>query len=243
MQVPSWRPLKGGFVVNENRSQFYDVPLYSIPDVAHHTRVPVETMRSWVVGRNYPTGSGLRRFEPLIKLPEGDEGLLSFRNLVELWVLCAIRRYHRIKLPVIRSAVSYLRTEFGLEHPLADQRMTTEGTSLFIDHCGTFIDIGKSGQLTLRKMLETYLQRIERDKFGAARTLYPFAGKIESDQRLVWIDPTIKFGRPCVANTSIPTGIIADRFSAGEGINELADDLRLSLSQIEEAIRFEQKAA
>lgn len=53
------------------------------------------------------------------------------------------------------------------------------------------------------------------------------------------IDPFLSFGKPVLAGTGIPTGIIFHRFDVGESIAELADDYALSPEQLEEAIRYE----
>lgn len=220
-----------------------DLPLYSIPDAAHHIRVPVDTIRSWVSGRSYPTNSGSRLFAPVVERPEGGGGLLSFRNLVELWVLRAIRNDHQIPLPRVRRAVAYLRDAYGLAHPLADQVMHTDGASLFIDQFGQLINIGESGQLAMKKILEIYLERIDRDSEGLVRRLFPFSSDDAISRRVIMIDPAVRFGRPCIAGTGIPTMLVADRFLGGEGIVELAIDFGVTDDVIAEAIRYEQEAA
>jgi hypothetical protein len=41
-------------------------PAYSMVEAAHHLRMPVETLRSWVVGRLYPVAGQSKRSRPLI---------------------------------------------------------------------------------------------------------------------------------------------------------------------------------
>jgi uncharacterized protein (DUF433 family) len=53
------------------------------------------------------------------------------------------------------------------------------------------------------------------------------------------IDPYIAFGRPVLTGTGIPTAVIADRYKAGESIDELANDYEQDRFRIEEAIRCE----
>jgi uncharacterized protein (DUF433 family) len=59
------------------------------------------------------------------------------------------------------------------------------------------------------------------------------------------MDPYVSFGRPTLVGTGIPTGIVAERYKAGDSIQELAHDYDLPSSSIEEAIRceLEMKAA
>lgn len=219
----------------------FDYPGYSIGDAAHHLRLPPATVSSWAIGRSYPTASGHKRFSPVIKIADPHKGLLSFHNLVELHVLSAIRREHKVRLKEVRTAVAYLQKEFGSQYPLADQQMVTNGTDLFIERYGTLINASRHGQLAMKEVLEQYLRRIERDAKGIAIRLYPFSGRLDS--RAVVIDPGVRFGKPCIAGSGIPTALVADRFSAGETIEELARDFGRETIEIEEAIRFEQTAA
>ena len=44
-----------------------DLPAYTIRETAHHLRLPVTTVRDWLLGRTYPTTEGKRRALPVIK--------------------------------------------------------------------------------------------------------------------------------------------------------------------------------
>ena len=89
------------------------------------------------------------------------------------------------------------------------------------------------------KAIELYLTRIERDRRSHLPVrLYPFAAR-NSERKVVQIDPTVQFGRPCIVGTGVPTGLVRERMSAGETIGELADDYGVEASAIEEALRYE----
>jgi len=217
-----------------------ELPAYSIPEGAHYLRIPVATLRSWVLGRYYPTESGPRLFEPIIDLPDQHRGVLSFINLVEAHVLAAIRRKHRLPLPQVRQALHYVEKQFPSKHPLADQRFETDGLNLFVQKWGQLINISQYGQLAIRRLLEAHLRRIERDPDGLPTRLYPFTRKFEPEEpRVVVIDPFVSFGRPVIVGTGIPTAVVAERYKAGETIDELAQDYGYQRLGIEEAIRCE----
>jgi uncharacterized protein (DUF433 family) len=55
----------------------------------------------------------------------------------------------------------------------------------------------------------------------------------------VVVDPLRSFGRPALADVYVRTEVIADRYGAGDPIEEMASDYRVSPRQIEEALRFE----
>ncbi len=217
-----------------------DLPAYRLPEAGHYLRMPVATLRSWVVGRHYPTRSGKRFFRPLIELPDRRVLVLSFMNLVEAHVLDAIRREHEIPLVKVRRALDYLKRQFPSRHPLADQRFETDGLDLFVERYGSLINISREGQLAVRHLLEAHLRRIERDETGLAVRLFPFTRRRELEEpRVVVIDPRVSFGRPVLVGTGIPTSVIAERYKAGESMDQLADDYGRQRLEIEEAIRCE----
>ncbi|GAA6620667.1 hypothetical protein [Scytonema sp. NUACC26] len=75
-----------------------DIPSYSISDAARYLRIPRGTIRAWTVGRRYRITSGSNFFKPLIPIHNRRPRLLSFTNLIEVHVLRAIRKQHKIDL-------------------------------------------------------------------------------------------------------------------------------------------------
>jgi len=70
--------------------------------------------------------------------------------------------------------------------------------------------------------------------------LYPFTRKRDANEpRVIVIDPRRSFGRPVLVGTGIPTAIVAERYKAGETVDQLADDYGRARLEIEEAIRCE----
>ena len=215
-------------------------PCYSLTEASRYLLIPPATLRSWVVGRKYPTESGPRFFRPVIQLPDDVRAGLSFVNLVEAHVLDAIRRHHQVPLSKIRDAITYLRKQFSSRHPLAEQRFETDGIDLFIDKFGQLINVTQSGQIALRELLQAHLHRVEHDATGTAVRLYLFTRKRDlHEPRVVVIDPQISYGRPVLVGTGIPTAVVAERYKAGESMDELAEDYGRSRNEIEEAIRCE----
>ena len=215
-------------------------PAYSITEASRYLSIPPATLRSWVAGRKYPTDSGAKFFSPIIQLPADARAGLSFVNLVEAHVLDAIRRHHHVPLNKIREAIHYLRKHFSSAHPLAEQRFQTDGIDLFVDKFGQLINVTQSGQIALRELLKAHLHRVEHDATGNAIRLYPFTRKRDlHEPKVVVIDPHISYGRPVLVGTGIPTAIVAERYKAGESMDELAEDYGRSRKEIEEAIRCE----
>ena len=213
------------------------LPAYPLNDAARYLQMSPATLRSWVVGRSYPTARGDRFFKPLIAAPASDQKFtLSFINLVEAHVLDAIRRTHGVALPKVRRAIDYVKRDLRSEHPLAEKSFETDGIDLFVRHYG---------QLAMKTVLEAYLERIERDPSGVALRLYPFTRNrsasacVSDEPRSVVIDPGVSYGRPVLVGTGIPTAVLAERYKAGDSIKGLAEDYGVPTDEIEEAIRCE----
>jgi uncharacterized protein (DUF433 family) len=205
-----------------------DIPTYTIPDAARYLRIPAGTVRSWTVGRSYPVTEGKRFFEPLITVPQQTPRLLSFTNLIEIHVLRAIRQHHKIQLDKVRTALDFLEAQLNVTHPLAHEEFRTDGISLFIERYGTLINASAQGQTQLKAVLTQHLERIEPDDSGLAIKLYPFTRSDEAhNPRIVVIDPRIAFGRLVIDGTGIPTRIIAERYKAGDSLQDLDRRLRL----------------
>lgn len=219
-----------------------ELPAYRIPEAARYLRIPVTTLRAWVSGQRYVTASGrYRHFDPVIGLPSESPPRLSFVNLVEAHVLDAIRREHSIPLQKVRPALAYLgQLVPSSSHPLADLRFETDGVDLFIQHVGELLVITREGQIAMRQVLEGYLRRVERDAEGVVARLYPFTRKRDlHEPRAIVIDPGVAFGRPVIVGSGIATAVVAERYKAGESVDDLADDYGRSRLEIEEAIRCE----
>ncbi|MEJ7658446.1 MAG: DUF433 domain-containing protein [Hymenobacter sp.] len=177
-------------------------------------------------------------------------GGLSFLNLVELHVLAAIRRLHRVPLGKVRQAVQFVRKKVGTDYPLAEQQFETDGVDLFIRELDVLINASQHGQVAIRELVAAYLQRIERDAAGFPRRLYPLyradaetAAEVSQFPMLLSVDPTISFGRPVLATSGIAVDIVVSRYRAGDSIRDLVADYNLTEAAIEEALRYELGAA
>lgn len=215
-------------------------PAYTISEAAHYLVLSPSTVRSWSVG-----GGGYQQLiEPAARSP----ALLSFLNLAELHILAAVRRRHLVAMRKVRGAIQYLerraRNSRDRAHPLLSRHMETDGLDLFVRECGQLVNISEEGQLAMREVLDQALRRIDRDPKGVPIRLYPFTrASTDHAPAIVVVDPTLSAGRPVIAGTGLATGLIAERYKAGESVHDLARDYDRSEGEIEEAIRCELPAA
>lgn len=144
-------------------------------------------------------------------IPAGsDPTALSFTNLLEVFILTSWRRDHAAPTKELLNSVLSMRRNS---------------------------DVLESNDLPRADFCR---KRIEYNDDGAPIRFYPFTrGYGREDPKLVVIDPAVKFGRPVIAGTGVPTGTVAKFVKAGESIEELAEDYRVQPAQIEEAVRYE----
>jgi uncharacterized protein (DUF433 family) len=217
-----------------------ELPAYSIAEAAHYVSVPAATVRYWATGQG--------KYESLIEVPPGHPTLLSFLNLVEIHVLAAIRRKHSVPMPKVRAAIDYLTKisdhPADRKHALISRRLETDGLDLFIQRYGELVNISRNGQIAMKEVLSAALRRIERDDKGMPIKLFPFTrSDLKSAPTMIVIDPSVSAGRPVIVGTGLATEVIAERYKAGESIEELARDYDRERDEIEEAVRCELQAA
>lgn len=207
-------------------------PAYSPAEVAHYIAVPVSTVRYWCLGRD--------PYRPLIQPAQAQPLLLSFVNLVEIHVLGAIRRRYRVSMPKVRAALDYVEKRIRVSQPLANQRFKTDGVNLFVDHYGHLISASEQGQTGMRAVLDAALIRVEWDVRDQPVRLFPYTRKdTPPTERLIVIDPTVCGGRAVIDRTRIAVEVVAERFKAGDSIQDLVADYGCAPEAIQEAIRCE----
>lgn len=208
-------------------------PIYTIGEAARYLGIPVSTLRFWFGGNQY--------YEPVIDRPDPSDPRISFTNLVEAHILAALRSKHEVNVPAVRRATEFAREEFNIDHILIHPEIQHAAGSLFIERYGELINLSRSGQLAMKKILEKVLKRIEYDDKGPIR-VFPIVSENIDGPRIIAIDPRFAFGRPMIVDRGISTTSIAQRFNTGESIRELAEDYDLEDTEVEEALEYEPAA-
>jgi len=166
----------------------------------------------------------------------------SFLNLVEAHVLASIRRTHNVSLVKVRAALDYVKRELKIDRPLLSPKFQTDGVDLFVEELNNLLNV-TTHVYSFEEIMRAYLKRIRRDVEGVPIKLYPFLRKDDSQKpeapSPVEIDPRVAFGRPVLSGRSVPTAVLADRFKAGDSIEDLAGDFEVTSFVIQEAIRCE----
>jgi len=219
----------------------YNVPTYPVRDAAQYLRIPVGTLRSWLKGRSYSTQKGSKNFEPLIQRPDPGRPQLSFTNLVEAHVLRVIRETHQVKLAKVRTALDYMGQQLNAHHPLVMKRFQTDGVDLFVEQMDELVNVSRSGQFAIKETLKHLLTRVEWDVDGIATRFFPIIESIPTpgSDKVIFLDPSIRFGNPTIAGKGIPTKVITDLYEAGDNIEDIAHEFDCTPDQVKAAIRFD----
>jgi len=209
-----------------------DLAAYSIAEAARYLKIPPTTLRPWVAGREYPKRKGSSFFALLIATPEEHPPRLSFNNLVEAYVLRALRTQHGVSIDAVRKAIDFAAKGYSVGWLLLSPKLYTGAGDLFLEKYGQLVNLTKSGQLAMKKILEAHLKRIELDQTDLPIRFYPF---VASDARRA-------FGRPIVSRRGVSIAAIVDRIDAGETVEAVARDYDLEREEVEEAVIYAQAA-
>lgn len=215
-------------------------PAYTVPEAARYLRIPLPTIRSWVMGRDYPRRAGMARFRPVIVTPKDSSHRLSFRNLVELAALRALRTEHGLKLSAVREALQFAEKKLGTDAPLASRELFASAGELFLQRYGQLINLNRAGQLGIWAVLQGLMRRIKWDDRLPVSFFPPVPNRPESQS--VMLDPTVSFGRPVLARLGITTSVIVDRINAGEQPAAVAKDYGATQDEIMDALAYERAA-
>lgn len=220
-----------------------NAPAYTVAEAARYLRLSSATVRSWFVGRAYPTTRGLGQFAPPLKPARRKPPTLSFSNLIEAHVLRSLRTDHGVPLQAVRQALAFAEHELGIDQLLLREELRAAAGQLFLDRYGELVNLSASGQLAMRKLFEAHLRRVEWGPLQYPVRLYPFLLSEEpTDARPILIDPKIAFGRPVIHDGFISTTTIVERLDAGEAVEDLAADYKISREAIEHAVLYERAA-
>jgi len=215
-----------------------EIPNYTIEEAARYLLVPVSTVRYWTIGE---AGAA-----PLTTIFSRKPPLLSFKNLVELYVLQTLREIHDIGLSQIRRSVEELRIEKPSKFPLADYQLATRGRKIYLEGDDEeLVNLTVGGQHAFKLILNPFLKRVERNAKGIAERLFPFTSRLHQQNpdrapRFVVIDPHVSFGMPVLVNSRISTAFLMSRKKGGTSVPQLARDYGRSEDEIEEAISLEE---
>jgi uncharacterized protein (DUF433 family) len=163
---------------------------------------------------------------------------LSYFQLVEVAFVAVMRRMG-LKLDAIKNAREYIAQQLNSEFPFVEHRFKVDGQRIIMD-LAQFINgapknklvvVSEGGQLAWQEILGRKFEEFDYSKGLAVR--WHVAGRGSP----ILIDPQIAFGAPAIRG--VPTWAIKGRETAGESVEDIADDFNLKVPEVKKAIEFE----
>ena len=170
----------------------------------------------------------------------GYQMVITFEDLISMRVISFMRSLG-ISFHSIHEAHSWLKKTTGHPRPFATELLWLDelgAMRIYAEIENILAVANRGGQLAFIVLIKDKLIPVHNmtfDEFGIASSWSP--------ENCIKIDPTIQFGRPCIAGTRIPTSDIAGMFWAGDSPGFLSSSYELPVEQIECAIAWEEKLA
>ena len=218
------------------------MPRYTFGEAAGYLGLPESTIKSWFVGMPYGTAPNVKRMEPI--LAPASKDLLSFYDIASAYVLMVFKA-KGARPQDLREIVLELAKEYqDARYPLLGRDFHLFGKDVVLKKAGKLLNLSRSRQMGLRKVMERFLLRIEFDATFMPLRFSPLRTHRERGKGYIVIDPDFAYGRPVIRGTAIPAEIIANRREAGESEARLAKDYRISKRAVKEAVKhFPQRKA
>lgn len=200
--------------------------VYDAREVTRLLALPLECVIRW----SAVDGDG----RPPVVAPTFDRAfafvdLVSLAHVGELW-----RR--RVAEEQVRAGVQFLADRTGFDKPLAQRAvveiLATSGNAFIAELDGGWFDVGRGGQGAFSDIVALYLERIEFDDLGAARSWRPAPH--------VLLDPHVQAGAPCIEGTRVPTSVAA-AMAETDSVEAVGAELDLAPSLIAAAVEFENR--
>jgi uncharacterized protein (DUF433 family) len=217
-------------------SQIMGRGVYTMMEAAKLTGLTPSVVERWAFG--YREYSGI--VDP--DMPRiGRYKAISFLTLMELYLMRRLRD-EGIRPEKFRIAAEELAKIRGIAHPFASEHIED-----FLQH--------DNKDFYLRATSDQWLQLTGKQRHQQVMDIAvgPFLHEVEfesefirrwfpeSANRLIVVDPAVKFGEPVITGTRIPTASIADQLIAGDPAEFVADCYGLSVAQVAAAEGFERR--
>jgi len=215
--------------------------IYSIGETSRLTGVPAQTIRRWVKGYDFKTGSSPPVWTK--DIPDiGHTSALSFLDLMEVRFV-NVFRVRGVSWPTIREAARRAAKLFNNNHPFSTKRFLTDGRSIFaelISETGErhLLDIVKN-QYAFRQVISREFRKgLEFSTDGHLLRWWPLG-----QNKAVVIDPERSFGHPIIAKEGVRTSVLAQAYNAEGSVITVAKWFEVDRKAVENAIAYEKKLA
>jgi len=173
---------------------------------------------------------------------------LSFLELVEAKVVAACRA-QGISAKRVRHAREFAAQRLDADYPFATRGFATDGSHLLYEFEQTtrdapkgplFVDIGSAAaQTTLPGYIQDVVELLEFANVGLD---WPTCFYPQGIDEPLTVDPTFRGGQLTIKGRGIFVDSIWGRWKAGESVDFIARDFRISTADVQAAIDFREAA-
>ncbi len=226
-----------------SRPDLVDAPLYAPAEAARFSGLSVGQVRRWLFGYAYPYAGARRSQAPIIQKARTSARFASFLDLIELRVA---RHFldEGFSAQKVRAAFSEAARIVGITHAFATKRFFVSGHKIYLEvqarpnDAPNLLELLSGGQWAIEAIMRDYVKQIDFDVDSDLASAWWPLGR----QGRVVVRPTVAFGAPTVKGRSIKTAAVYDLFLAeGRQPEVVARWMRLSVPEVDDAIRFEEQ--
>jgi uncharacterized protein (DUF433 family) len=205
--------------------------LYSVREAAFYARIPPQTLGRWLFGNK----SGQAVLDRQLR---SEERLVTFLDFVQALAVRSVRIMHRVPLPEIRKAVRNAEQKYGVRYPFARRHTTYligDEIAIRLGDDRYVAASGKhAGNLLIKQVVETYMVDLSFDASGLAQSYRAF----EWNERVVTMDPRIRFGEPVIPTCGYTAQALWDAVKAEGGIEPAARAYGVEVEDIQLACKY-----
>ncbi|MCI0701352.1 MAG: hypothetical protein L0241_09760 [Planctomycetia bacterium] len=208
--------------------------LYDLRECAQFTGLDSKRVRRWFVPP--PSEAKVRPILTPDYPRVQDDTAISFLDLIEVFVLGNLRE-HGVPLQTLRKVYGRLQRDFKQKHPLAHNRLATDGREVFLrvaDNEGKdqLIEV-LTKQMVFPEIIAPFLKQLDYDPETHLARLWRIAAG-------VLLNPRIALGKPVVDGVFVKTEVLAAAYRANKKDAEVvARWYNVSPSDVLTAVRFE----
>lgn len=208
--------------------------LYTYSEAARLLRVSTQKVSRWANGYTYKMYGLERKKRPILQRQMTEHGLLTFRDLIELFVVQQLRELG-VKLEHIRNTSKRLAEEWNTPYPFASQNINTDGSQILTEADGCY-ENAETKQKVL-DIVEDFFKNVEFDADDIASKWWPRG--IDGN---ILVDPRYSFGSPVIKDKGIRTEVIYLTYKAEKGdVDSVADWYDITADEVKAAVAFEEE--
>ena len=207
--------------------------IYTYYEAAKLLGVDKTQVRRWADGYTYSLRGEQKHKEPVLQRQRTPEGLLTFYDLIELFIVRELIRAG-VRMEVIRASAALLSRELDTPYPFACEKIYTDGVQILHDAGDQYENVATKQQVF--QFIEDFFKNMEFDRNYLPMRWFPLG-----PERLIVMDPKRSFGTPIDFRSGMRTDVLYSTYKAEEDIDAVADWYEVTREAVEAAVEFEEQ--